>query len=83
MFGSEEGVKRIDRVLENVERQTGDFQRLEIILPKGNDGEDGGVGVSELKKTSGRIHMRKGSAYFVHQGLRCSYPFDNRGSPRS
>jgi len=66
-----------------VEGQTSDFHGIEIILPKGNDGEDGGVGVSELKKTSGRIHTRKGSGYFVHQGHRCSYPFDNRRSPRS
>jgi len=59
MFGSEEGVKRINRVLENVKGQTRDFQRLEMVLPKGNDGEDGGVGVSELKKTSGRIHEER------------------------
>jgi len=59
MFGSEEGVKGINRVLENVKGQTGDFQRIEIILPKGSDEEDGGVGVWELKKTLGRTHEGK------------------------
>ena len=59
MFGSEEGVKSINRVLENVMDQLGNFQRFEIILPKGSDGEGGGVRVWELKKTLGHMLMRK------------------------
>ena len=34
MFGSEEGVQRINRVLEKVKGQTGDIQGLEITHPR-------------------------------------------------